>query len=132
VDAIIAPNIIINTEKITPLFGRVPKSIHCPIKVIKIDTLLRAENMATLRAPEADIPKKTLETLRTQTFQSVFFGHFILTDRNNKMTMVNTDWQNIINATESNANIVNTILLNMTMKKEENIYDNIEGQCILC
>jgi hypothetical protein len=88
--------------------------------------------MATLRAPEADIPKKTLETLRTQTFQSVFFGHFILTDRNNKMTMVNTDWQNIINATESNANIVNTILLNMTMKKEENIYDNIEGQCILC
>ena len=45
--------------------------------------------------------------------------------------MVNTDWQNIINATESNANIVNTILLNMTMKKEENIYDNIEGQCIL-
>jgi len=87
--------------------------------------------MATLRAPEADIPKKTLETLRTQTFQSVFFGHFILTDRHKKMTMVNTDWQNIINATESNANIVNTILLNMTMKKEENIYDNIEGQCIL-
>jgi hypothetical protein len=86
---------------------------------MNIETRLKAENIATFKAPDAEIPKKTLPTFRTHTFNRSLPGNRICAPLIKNTTIVNKAWQHMINGTDLNEKIVRIILLKITIENED-------------
>lgn len=64
-----APKIIKMTEIKTPQEGFFSNKPHWPMRIIIMEILLSAENIATLTVAEPDNPKKIFKIFNTQIFK---------------------------------------------------------------